>query len=303
MNIECHEYWEIFRNIQRSWLHSQFQILSLFSSEAFLSCSRPRILFRTLRRFAFNTQRGLQGSRKWIHMLWITIDVRIAYLILSRRHSVFLCKSLHLPFIMPYAFPWRREQVLIEVQLNSCNPNSYNSNNHVIRTNFPVPSNFPIMYGNSYNSNNHVIRTNFPVPSNFPIMYGNSYNSNNHVIRTNFPVPSNFPIMYGNSYNSNNHVIRTNFPVPSNFPIMYGNSYNSNNHVIRTDFPVPSNFPIMYGNSYNSNNHVIRTDFPVPSNFPIMYGNSYNSNNHVIRTNFSALWEFELHEFYCISPA
>ena len=47
------------------------------------------------------------------------------------------------------------------VQLNSCNPNSYNSNNHVIRTNFPVPSNFPIMYGNSYNSNNHVIRTNF----------------------------------------------------------------------------------------------------------------------------------------------
>ena len=27
--------------------------------------------------------------------------------------------------------------------------------------------------------------------------------------------------------------------------------------------------------------------------------NSYNSNNHVIRTNFSALWEFELHEFYC----
>ena len=52
-------------------------------------------------------------------------------------------------------------------------------------------------------------------------------------------------------------------------------------------------------NSYNSNNHVIRTNFPVPSNFPIMYGNSYNSNNHVIRTNFSALWEFELHEFYC----
>ena len=47
------------------------------------------------------------------------------------------------------------------IQLNSCNPNSYNSNNHVIRTNFPVPSNFPIMYGNSYNSNNHVILTNF----------------------------------------------------------------------------------------------------------------------------------------------
>ena len=54
-------------------------------------------------------------------------------------------------------------------------------------------------------------------------------------------------------------------------------------------------------NSYNSINHVIRTNFPVPSNFPIMYGNSYNSNNHVIRTNFSALWEFELHEFYCKS--
>ena len=49
----------------------------------------------------------------------------------------------------------------IVIQLNSCNPNSYNSNNHVIRTNFPVPSNFPIMYGNSYNLNNHVIRTNF----------------------------------------------------------------------------------------------------------------------------------------------
>ena len=25
------------------------------------------------------------------------------------------------------------------IQLNSCNPNSYNSNNHVIRTNYPVP--------------------------------------------------------------------------------------------------------------------------------------------------------------------
>ena len=41
----------------------------------------------------------------------------------------------------------------IYIQLNSRNPNSYNSNNHVIRTNFPVPSNFPIMYGNFYNSN------------------------------------------------------------------------------------------------------------------------------------------------------
>ena len=48
-----------------------------------------------------------------------------------------------------------------QIQLNSCNPNSYNSNNHVIRTNFPVTSNFPIMYGNPYNLNNHVIRTNF----------------------------------------------------------------------------------------------------------------------------------------------
>ena len=52
-------------------------------------------------------------------------------------------------------------KMYFNIQLNSCYPNSYNSNNHVIRTNFPVPSNFPIMYGNSYNSNNHVIRTNF----------------------------------------------------------------------------------------------------------------------------------------------
>ena len=57
---------------------------------------------------------------------------------------------------------WGREKTQsFYIQLNSCNPNSYNSNNHVIRTNFPVPSNFLIMYGNSYNSNNHVIRTNF----------------------------------------------------------------------------------------------------------------------------------------------
>ena len=60
---------------------------------------------------------------------------------------------------------------IIELQLNSCNSNSYNSKDHLNRTNSSVPSEFtskPLQENsfnsNSHNSKNYLNRTNFWVP-------------------------------------------------------------------------------------------------------------------------------------------
>ena len=57
-----------------------------------------------------------------------------------------------------------------DVQLNSCNSNSFNSKDHLNRTNYLVPSKFtrkPLQENsfnsNSHNSKNHLNRTNFSV--------------------------------------------------------------------------------------------------------------------------------------------
>ena len=58
-----------------------------------------------------------------------------------------------------------------KIQLKSCNSNSYNSNTHVNRKGFSVPSEFTLktLQENSFNSNSHysktdVNRTDFQVP-------------------------------------------------------------------------------------------------------------------------------------------